>query len=506
MAIYSDFTRSRIGFFFGLSGWQLAVVAAGMLPPVWAVHRGAWRPAGVLAAAWVVVVVVVVVPVRGRSMAGWTGAMVAFAVGQLAGWSRFRSRAATGRSGELADPDVPGALAGVMIHDGPPQGPALTRVAFIQDHPTRTWAVSAAVTHPGIWLGDGAGRAWRVFGLRGCLDLSEMTVLVEAVLVVVRTVPDDGAGRAAWIARHRLVQPRTAPARAINDELHTALTRAVVRTEAFVTVVVPDRRLARQARGSGGGLRGRGAVLAGLAAEIGAHLSGAVGMTSVSWMSSADLAAACRTAFAPGDRAALVDARAAAETTSVGDEAAAATQVDWAAAGPSQALPGVRSYRHDGWTSVSSTLILPPQGAALGALSPILASGEPGERRSLLIAYPILSRKAADKHTRSTEWNADLGEELRRRAKVRQRSRERLETEKVRRLDRKVAAGSALVRPYAVATITGPDAVPAAEYGRRLDTAIRRAGFTPQRLDIAHDLAFAASTMPLGVGLTRRGD
>jgi hypothetical protein len=275
-----------------------------------------------------------------------------------------------------------------------------------------------------------------------------------------------------------------------------------VRTEAFVTVIVPDRRLARQARGSGGGLQGRAHVLASLTGEIGAHLTGAVGMTSVRWMSSADLAAACRTGFAPGDRAALVDARAAAGA----DEAGVATEVSWAGAGPSRAAPGVRSYRHDGWTSVSSTLILPPKGAALGALSPILASGEPGERRSLLIAYPILSRKAADKHTRSTEWNADLGEELRRRAKVRQRARERNETEKVRRLDSKVASGSALIRPYAVATVTGPDTVPAAEYGRRLDTAIRRAGFTPQRLDIAHDLAFAASTMPLGVGLTRRGD
>jgi len=45
-----------------------------------------------------------------------------------------------------------------------------------------------------------------------------------------------------------------------------------------------------------------------------------------------------------------------------------------------------------------------------------------------------------------------------------------------------------------------------AEYGRRLDAAIRRAGFAPLRLDISHDVAFAASVVPLGVSLTRTGD
>ena len=55
----------------------------------------------------------------------------------------------------------------------------------------------------------------------------------------------------------------------------------------------------------------------------------------------------------------------------------------------------------------------------------------------------------------------------------------------------------------AVATITVPNSLPIAEYSRRLDSATRTAGFTPQRLDLSHDVGFAASTLPLGVSLAR---
>ena len=40
--------------------------------------------------------------------------------------------------------------------------------------------------------------------------------------------------------------------------------------------------------------------------------------------------------------------------------------------------------------------------------------------------------------------------------------------------------------------------------GRRLDASIRRAGFAPLCLDLAQDAGFAAATLPLGLGLTRK--
>ncbi|MEJ7742386.1 MAG: hypothetical protein WKF73_07470 [Nocardioidaceae bacterium] len=53
-----------------------------------------------------------------------------------------------------------------------------------------------------------------------------------------------------------------------------------------------------------------------------------------------------------------------------------------------------------------------------------------------------------------------------------------------------------MTRPYAVCTVTVPKTARVAEYGRRLDAAVRRAGFAPLRLDLAQDVAFAASTDP----------
>ena len=57
-----------------------------------------------------------------------------------------------------------------------------------------------------------------------------------------------------------------------------------------------------------------------------------------------------------------------------------------------------------------------------------------------------------------------------------------------------------------VACVTVAKTMRVAEFGRRLDASIRRAGFAPLRLDLAQDAGFAAATLPLGLGLTRKAD
>ena len=498
--IYSDYSRDKIGWFFGLTGWQLATLTAASLPVFWSLRAGAWLPAALSAGGWALVFAVTVAPVRGRPATGWLAACASFAVGGLAGWTRFRSRAATGRAGDLSEADLPGVLQGVQVHDGPPRGASFTRVAVIQDHAARTWAVTAAVVHPGIGLSGAEERRRQGIGLAELLDLASRTELIDELLFTVRTVPDDGAERDLWMTRHRRPNaPRLA--RGVNDALRQGLTRACVRTEAFVTVVVPEARIAREARECGGGLEGRARVLYGLMGEVEAQLRAGLSMTAVDWLTSPQLAAACRTGFAPGDRASIIDALA-----SSADDAGVAADVPWALAGPSGADPAARHYSHDAWNSVSATIKLPARGAAMGALAPVLTPSEPGERRSVLVAYPILRGSAADRRSATSEWAADLGEELRARAKVKQRARARAETDKARGMDAKLARGNAMTRPYAVCTVTVPKTVRVAEFGRRLDASIRRAGFAPLRLDLSQDAAFAASTVPLGISLTRTGD
>lgn len=501
MTTYRDYQRDKVGWFFGISGVQLAVLAGGVIPVLWTVRSGAWSSALLLAAIWLGVFVVTVVPVKGRSATGWLIGTTAYALGGLLGWTSFRSRAATGRlADDLEIPDLPGALAGVQIHDGPPHGSSLQRVAIICDHATKTWAVTAAVVHPGIGMADAEARRRHGEALSGLIDLAGRTEKIDELIVVVRSVPDDGAEREIWVTSHRRTD---APplAEAINADLATALTQASVRTEQFVTLVVPETRLARAAKESGGGLEGRARELHLLMAEIEAHLRGPMRMTSVTWLTSPELAVACRTGFAPGDRAGIVEALAARDK-----DANTNADVPWALAGPSGADPVVRHYSHDAWNSISSTIKLPATGAVMGALAPVLVPTEAGERRSLMVAFPIVSDAKADRQSGNAEWAADTAEALRARLGMKMRAKQREDAAKARGLDSKLARGNSLVRAYAVCTVTVPKTARINEYGRRLDAAVRRAGFAPLRLDLSQDVAFAASTVPLGISLTRRGD
>ena len=175
-------------------------------------------------------------------------------------------------------------------------------------------------------------------------------------------------------------------------------------------------------------------------------------------------------------------------------------------AGPSGADATMRHYSHDAWNSISATVRLPDRGACLGALAPVLTPSERGERRSFLVAYPLLSAGRAERQTASGEWSADMAEGLRAKAGVRARARDRGNAVRAHNLDTKLASGHTLTRPYAIATVTVPKTMRIAQFGRLLDASIRRAGFAPLRLDLAQDAAFAAATLPLGVGLKGRTD
>lgn len=521
--VFDDYSRDRIGWFFGLNGWQLAVLVLSSLPVFLAVRAEAWSTALMLAIGWLLVLVVTVVPVRGRPATGWLVASVLHSVGRVTGWTRFRARAAAGRAESVEAVDLPGVLQGIDVHDGPPRGASLSRVAVIQDHAARTWAVTAAIVHRGLGFADAEQRAHQAAGLTSLLDLASHTELIDELLITVRTVPDDGAERDLWMQRHR--RPDGPPlALAVNDDLRHGLTTASVRTEAWLTLVVPETRMARAAKQSGGGLDGRARVLCGLMGEVESQLRGAMVMTEVTWLTSPELALACRTGFAPGDRAGIVaahaerdhptpDPRPARDADAGPDQSVdpapagvVVADVPWAMAGPSGADAAVRHYTHDAWSSVSATIKLPDNGAVMGALAPVLTPSEAGERRSFTVVYPILRQSTADRQSATREWSADLGEELKNRAGVKIRARQRSDAARARGLDSKLARGHCMTRPYAVATVTVPSSYRVEEFGRRLDASIRRAGFAPLRLDLAQDVGFAATAVPLGVSLTRRGD
>ena len=498
-AMYADYTRDRVGMFFGLTGTQLTILVVAGGPVLWAVNDRLWGVAGLGLLLWLVVLGLVVVPVRGRSATGWLLALVSFSVAGVLRVTRWRSKPALGVAEDLSEPDLPGVVSGVRVHDGPPQGPFNTRLALIQDRATGVWAATAAISHSGLALADGFDRDNQGRGLTTLLNACARTELISELILQVRSVPDDGAERAEWMTSHsRIDAPELA--RLVNRDMAGMLSRASVRTEAFVTIVVPEPRLARRAKEFGRGVDGRARAMQMLMAEVETHLRTGMAVREVTWLTSPQLAVAVRTGFAPGDRAGIVAALARREAGE-----SINTDVPWAQAGPAGAEQAVRHYSHDAWHSVSASVKLPARGARLGALAPVLTPTQPGERRSLVAVFPILQATTADRKARNAEWGADMAQTLRDRAGVKTRAKDRETQNRTRELDGKLAAGHALIRPYAVACVTVPATMNISEFGSHLDVSIRRAGFAPLRLDMSQDAGFAAANIPLGICLHRKG-
>ncbi len=227
--------------------------------------------------------VLVVIPVRGRSATGWLLATLAYAAGVVLRWTRWRSHARQGeacRDGSTSR-TCPGCWpgSGCMTGRRPGRrtpGSRSSRTTL----PARVWAATAAISHPGLALADAAERDSQGRGLTALLNACARTELISEVLFLIRSVPDDGAEREQWLASH---QPATAPvlARQVNAEMAATLTLAGVRTEAFCTIVVPEARLAREAKEFGRGVDARARAMTMLMSEVETHLR--TGMRAAAW-------------------------------------------------------------------------------------------------------------------------------------------------------------------------------------------------------------------------------
>lgn len=492
-------TRDRQGWFFGLTGTQVFLVLAAASPCWLAMSIGRWAVLLALVPLWLLAVGLICVPVHGWSAAQWLGVLARHVVGHSTGWTRFQSKAAAGEIDHFPEADLPGVLAGIQIHDGPPLTGRVVRPAIIQNHATRTWAATARIVHPGIGMADDDDRARMGSGLTELFEAASASSQIDVLAIHVRTVPDDGTERAEWVRQHaRQTEPEISAR--IHAQLSASISGAAIRTEAFVTVVVREAVISKQSRRAGRGLVGRARILYGILGEVESRLLGAIGCTQVAWLDSADLAIAIRTGFEPGDAPAL-----AGSVIHHDDDNDIAAGVPVAAAGPANASTAMRSYRHGEWESVTTTILLPRKGAVMGALARALVPSQTGERRALTVFFRPVGQGVADRTTGRAEMSAAMAAEVRRKVGRAERARERLAVEQLHETNEKLERGRSLVRVSSALAITAPATWSAAQdYGRRLDASVRLCGFTPLPLDGAHDAAFAAAVIPLGTGLPKK--
>jgi hypothetical protein len=496
---YGAWSKDKQGWFMGLSGGAWVTILLNGLPLLLAINAHAWLFLAAWLLVWAVVIVLVAVPVRGRPAIRWAKDSLVRCFGAVMRWTDWQSKAAAGTVENFDEADLPGVLSGIRTHDGPPFGPLMARPAIVADNKERTWAVVGRITHPGIGLSEVGARTRMGNGLSELLEGAATGALVSLASLQIRTVPDDGAERAAWQQRNLR---RDAPplALAVDAELSQVMVQAGVRHEAFVTLVIPEHRIAKQAKEAGGGVDGRARVLYGVMAEIEARLMGPVGCTSVTWLDSPALAAAIRTGFAPADRALLTSAAIAAQS-----DPNVAAGLPIAAAGPtSTPNPEARFYSHDAWQSVTCTILLPDKGAVMGALAPVFTPTTAGERRSVTVFFEPIPGRRAERIVDNESMSSDLAAGLRRRSGFAMRARHRRDAARVENQDVRLAEGNALVRVAIAAAVTVPNTWSITDYGRRLESSITGSGFNPLRLDLAQDSGFAAACVPLGIGLPKR--
>ncbi|MBT8227815.1 MAG: hypothetical protein HKP61_05220 [Dactylosporangium sp.] len=497
---YSGWRRERFGWFLGLTGWQLMLVCLAVLPLLLAVGRSRWLLALELAPLEALVIALIIVPVRGRPAARWLADMFIYVLGRAMGWTWWRSNAATGAAtpGDLAQPDLPGILAALRLHDGPPFGPTLHRVCVIQDPHAGRWSAVARVAHPGLGAVDEATRVRYADQLGALLAAAARGEQIARVSIMVRTVPDDGAQRAAWLADH--ISP-AAPAvvRQVSDQLERAVVAAAVRHEVYVTVGVAEVRVRRLATQSGGGIAGRARVLYRHLQEMETHLRG-LGATRVEWLHTEDVAAAIRTGYNPGETATLERAR---QERARGRSTV--TGVPVGAAGPANApIPPARSYLHDAYTTVSYALLLPELPTGVGAMAQILAPSAAGERRTLALHYEPLDPARAGRQVERDIWSAEMSADVRQRRGFRVSRAQRRRQVETSAHEHQIVAGHTMVRVAGAAAVTVPSTWPVEDHAAQLEATARACHFRLLRLDLAQDTGFVTACLPLGIGLPDR--
>jgi hypothetical protein len=490
--IYKGLSRKeRAGWIIGLTPVQAFVCVGLAVPVILALAAGRFGQALVLGGLCGATAALVVVPVRGRLALHWLGHLLLYRVGIMLGWSRWQSRAVTGQATDLDEPDLPGVLARLRFPDGPPLRD-VGRVCLIHDTGEGRWGATARLTHAGVGMLSDA-QCERLANRLGNLLLSiGHREVIDRMSLLVRTVPDDGADHQAWRTEHE-VPDAPALARQATAELDRLVGAVSVRHEVFVTLSGTEDALRRPAAAAGGGVAGRAAVLYRVLDGLEDKLK-SLGATGVKWLSGPELAVAIRTGFNPATAAGLAARR---------HQAGGDAGVRWATAGPVHApAPSARAYLHDGFATVSYSVLMPEAGTVFGSLGGLLAVKTAGERRSMAIHYETLSQHRSRKAVRRLRFRTGVVRDWKSSKGFNSGAAEAREAGGARAQEHAVAAGHGIVR-FAVATaVTIPDTWNVEDHAAKLENDI--AGrFQLLRMELAQDAGFVAAVLPVGVGLPR---
>lgn len=487
--------RERNGWVLGLTAPQAVAVLVLVFPMVWALSAGRLVQAGVAFVVCGALIALVVVPVRGRPAGRWVAHWLLYQFGLGAGWSRWQSAAAAGTPVEPEEPDLPGVLTRVRFSDGPPfkdHG----RVCLAHDTADGRWAATARLEHGGVGLASDELRELLATRLGNMLRSTGQRGIIDRLSIYVRSVPDDGTEYEAYRVHNQVADAPGLAAEA-TDELTRTVGSVSVRHEVFLTASGREDVLRRPAQNAGGGTAGRAYVLYRALDGLDDPLK-SLGAEHVRWLDASGMAEAIRTGFNPMASGVLNAGR-----LRTDGDGAGGTRLPMAAAGPTQApAPQVRSYSHDGFTSVAYTALMPASGTTFGSLAPVLAIKSAGERRTLAIHYELASDAAARKDVRNQRFASGLVRELKSSRGFSRTAADDRQSGTATTQERAIDAGHGLTRVAVAASITVPADQSIEDHAARMENDL--AGrFRLLRLELAQDSGFVTACIPVGIGLPR---
>lgn len=198
-ATYGEYTRDRVGMFFGVTGGQLVTLVLSAAPALWAFHQEKWGLVAGFALAWALVLALVVVPIRGRSATGWLVASLAYASGAVLRWTRWRSKASRARPTTWPSRICLASSPGSLFMTGRRRDRRMSGSRSSRITPAGSGRRPPRSPTPAWRWPMAPNETARAAVLATLLNACARTELVSEVLFMVRSVPDDGAEQAAII-------------------------------------------------------------------------------------------------------------------------------------------------------------------------------------------------------------------------------------------------------------------------------------------------------------------
>ena len=394
--------------------------------------------------------------------------------------------------------DLPGVLARLRILDA--SDGLGGQIGVVHDPTAQTYTAIARVSYPGLALIDTDRQNSRVAGWAAFLrSLCKEDSPITRLSVHQRSLPDDGAALQDFMARHTAPEAPVAAVESLGELMQSAGPVATAR-ETYLAISLSASRARLAIKGAGGGQIGAAAVLVRELHAMQGSMNSAV-LQIQEWLTPRKVAQTIRTAYDPHSQLEFAARNAAAQDAGwQGSDPG----VETALAGPAAAETGWGVYRHDGAYTVSYQVRVWPQSDVYATWMQPLLRPRHNARRSLSFVVEPIGPSAARRELAKKRTQRQTARKVRAKSGRTASADEMFAESQAQQQDMARAAGHGVIRFTGLLAVTVTDYEQLETACAELQADASAAGISVRRMWGAMDAGFAASALPLAIGLPDR--